>query len=199
MAEKRENIKNNNNYENVGMILKPFFLYFVVYFITLVFLTYLVNLIVRKAGGELEALFMEQQMTVNAILGGLSMLAGILPLISDFRRELHGNNVCNCKAKNKKAKNGKANEIGESGENGENNSNCHGIKEPLCKFLLTITLAFASSITINFLFIKLHLTESSESYSQVAEHQYGVFFPIGLFLYGVVSRLRKKSCSGVCL
>lgn len=57
---------------------------------------------------------------------------------------------------------------------------------------LTIILAAASSITINILFIKLHIIETSESYRRVSEHQYGVSFLIGLFLYGIVSPLAEE-------
>lgn len=173
MAEKRANMKQKGNLGAVGMILKPFFIYFVVYYITLVILTYLVMLIARKAGGGIEALFVEQEMTVNAILGGLAMLAGILPLFSDFRREIN-NSGRNCTEKKEK------------------NNGCNEKRLSLCKLFLTGVLAFTSSITVNILFISLQLTENSESYSQVAEHQYGVFFPAGLILYGVVSPLAEE-------
>lgn len=175
MAEKREDTKNNSKYGMAGMILKPFILYYAIYLITLVTMTYLVSLVVQHAGGELEALFMAQQATVNAILGGFAMLAGILPLFSDFRREIYYNNKCNYVTEKKKE-----------------DERRQPFYYKFYKCFLTITLAFASSIAINTLFIAFHLTESSESYSQVAAHQYGVFFPIGLFLYGIVSPIAEE-------
>ncbi|MCM1174159.1 MAG: CPBP family intramembrane metalloprotease [Blautia sp.] len=161
MAEKRENTGHSGSFGTVGKILQPFLIYYVVYFITVVLLTYMVKLIAQHIGGSLEAFFVEQEATVNAIIGGLAMLTGILPLRSDFRTEVIQNNI--------------RYETGASG-----------------KILITITLALTSSIAINTLFIAFHLTESSEAYRQVAEHQYGVFFPIGLFLYGVVSPLAEE-------
>ena len=85
MAEKRENIRHSENLGTVGMILQPFLIYYIIRFITVIMLTYLVTITVQKAGGAVEALFTEQEATVNAIIGGIAMLAGILPLLLDFR------------------------------------------------------------------------------------------------------------------
>lgn len=169
MAEKRENIRHSENLGTVGMILQPFLIYYIIRFITVIMLTYLVTITVQKAGGAVEALFTEQEATVNAIIGGIAMLAGILPLLLDFRREIKKHN----KRNDRKAIDA-------------------GMVRTLFRILITVTLAFTSSIAINILFISLHLTENSASYSQVAAHQYGVFFPIGLFLYGVVSPLAEE-------
>ena len=169
MAEKRENIRHSENLGTVGMILQPFLIYYIISFITVIMLTYLVTITVQKAGGAVEALFTEQEATVNAIIGGIAMLAGILPLLLDFRREIKKHN----KRNDRKAVD-------------------TGMVRTLFRILITVTLAFTSSIAINILFISYQLTENSASYSQVAAHQYGVFFPIGLFLYGVVSPLAEE-------
>lgn len=161
MAEKREMIEHKGKFGTVGMILQPFLIYYVVYFVTSAMLTYIVISVTQRAGGTVETLFVEQEATVNAIIGGLAMMAGILPLLLDFRCEVGNGNRCNDKKR----------------------------KE---RIPVTITLAFTSSITINILFIFFHLTKNSESYSRVAAHQYGVFFPIGLFLYGIVSPLAEE-------
>ncbi|MBD5458517.1 MAG: CPBP family intramembrane metalloprotease [Lachnospiraceae bacterium] len=178
MAEKRANTKHNGDLRTVGMILQPFLIYYIVHFVTLAMLTYLVTRIAQKAGGELEALYTERQATVSAIISGLAMLAGILPLLSDFRREIDGDNNCDYTYDYAKKKI-------DSRRNGE--------QSLFYKLLLTVMLAFTSSIAINILFLSLQLTENSESYSQVAEHQYSVFFPIGLFLYGIVSPLAEET------
>lgn len=175
MAEKRENTKQNGRFGAAGMVLKPFLIYYIVYFITIVMLTYLVTMIAQKTGERAETLFAEQEATLNAIIGGLAMLAGIMPLLSDFRREVNHNSSCDYTEKKK------------------TDSKPDGKHAPFYKISLTVMLAFTSSIAINILFITLHLTESSKSYSQVAEHQYGVFFPIGLFLYGIVSPLAEET------
>ena len=85
MAEKREMIEHKGKFGAVGRILQPFFIYYVVYFITSAMLTYIVNSAAQRAGGTFKTLFMEQEATVNAMIGGLAMMAGILPLLSDFR------------------------------------------------------------------------------------------------------------------
>lgn len=168
MAEKREKIEHKGKFGTVGRILQPFFIYYVVYSVTSAMLTYIVVFTAQRAGGTVETLFVEQKATVNAMIGGLAMLVGILPLLSDFRHEIENNNKCNYKKKESST-----------------------ARQLLC-IPVTITLAFTSSIAINILFISIHLTENSESYSRVATHQYGVFFPIGLFLYGIVSPLAEE-------
>lgn len=168
MAEKREKIEHKGKFGTVGRILQPFFIYYVVYYVTSAMLTYIVVFTAQRAGGTVETLFVEQKATVNAMIGGLAMLVGILPLLSDFRHEIENNNECNYKKKESST------------------------ARQLLRIPVTITLAFTSSIAINILFISIHLAENSESYSRVAAHQYGVFFPIGLFLYGIVSPLAEE-------
>lgn len=177
MAEKREMIEHKGKFGTVGRILQPFLIYYVVYFITSAMLTCIVISITQRAGGTVKTLFMEQEATVNAMIGGLAMLVGILPLLSDFRHELSDDNMRDYI------------------EKGKINSDCNENHPLFDKFFLsifTIFLSFTSSIAINILFISLHLTENSESYGRVATHQYGVFFPIGLFLYGIVSPLAEE-------
>lgn len=188
MAEKREMIEHKGKFGTVGRILQPFLIYYVVYFVTSAMLTYIVIPITQRAGGMVKTLFMEQEATVNAMIGGLAMLVGILPLLSDFRHEIENNNKCNYKKKESRCDYHKTNN---SGRNGKKTIDFSTARQLLC-IPITITLAFTSSIAINILFISLHLTENSESYGRVATHQYGVFFPIGLFLYGIVSPLAEE-------
>lgn len=188
MAEKREMIEHKGKFGAVGRILQPFFIYYVVYFITSAMLTYIVNSAAQRAGGTFKTLFMEQEATVNAMIGGLAMMAGILPLLSDFRCEIKNNNEWHYK---KNGRENKCYELNNSGCNAKKMINS-GIVGFLLRILITIVLAFTSSIAINILFISFHLTETSESYSRVAAHQYGVFFPVGLFLYGIVSPLAEE-------
>lgn len=60
------------------------------------------------------------------------------------------------------------------------------------KIPMTILLAISSSLAVNILFVLLHLTESSETYQEVAANQYGVAFGLGLVLYGIVSPFAEE-------
>lgn len=177
MAEKGIYGTGCKNIRAIGMVVKPFVVYYGINFITTVLLTYLVDICIRFVGGAWETAFMEYQPTVSAVIGGLAMVSGILPLWSAFRKEVCNNNDCNNNKCNNKYK---------------NNVRDNNKKISFKKSLLTITLAFSSSVSLNILFISLHLTESSETYNQVAAHQYGVILPVGLVLYGIVSPLVEE-------
>ena len=168
--------KSNNKYtdlvRNVGEILIPLVIYYITYLLTYIILTVLVIEIM-----QLDSYIFGHETTVRAILGGISMLIGILPLHSSLKRELDGRQKQDIHAGNTTDLN-----------------NIKVIKDiPLYKSsLITITLAITSSVAINILFIWLHLTESSETYSRVAEHQYGVSLVTGLILYGIISPLAEE-------
>lgn len=160
-----ENSGNNGRWNAIGMIIKPFLVYYAIYFITSIMLTYLVISVSQKAGGPLEQFCTEQEATVRAVIGGLAMLSGILPLFSTFRR-----GICN---------------------HNNRNDNISNLKKEKNAFV-TITLAISSSVAMNILLMLLRLTEASETYDQVSAHQYGVIMPVGLFLYGVVSPFAEE-------
>lgn len=207
MAEKGVNTGKNESLKAIGMVLKPFLIYYIINFITAVILTFLVTTIIQETGGVWAGPFMEQEATVNAVIGGLAMMSGILPLFSAFRKELHENNRRNNNNNNRWNDNNDSRWNNNPENNNRKNSNeqknitCNpddpqlkrdGSAAILKKVFITIALAFTSSIAVNILFIILHLTENSEAYGQVAERQYGVIFPIGLFLYGIVSPLAEE-------
>lgn len=146
-----------------GDILIPFFFYFLVYVLALIGLTSLVITILQNAGDTWQGILLEQEATVNAVIGGFAMLIGAVPLIPAFRQSLY----------QQKAHQGKR-------------------QKGVIKALITIALAFTASIAVNILFILLHVTENSEAYTQTAKHQYSVIFPVGLFLYGLVSPLAEE-------
>ena len=182
MTEKGIKAEQNAILRRVVMVFQPFLIYYIVNIITVVILTALVDTIIQDnhtaqaIGGTWKKILVEQKATVNAVIGGLSMLSGILPLFSTFRSEIMTNNSgCNLKWAKE-----------------EEDSNRYRTAAILKKIMLTITLAFTSSIAINILFITLRLTESSETYHQTAAHQYSVIFPAGLFLYGIVSPFAEE-------
>ncbi len=212
MAEKGIYGTGCKNIRAIGMIVKPFVVYYVINFITAVLLTYLVDVWVRSVGGTWD---IEYQPTVSAVIGGLAMVSGILPLWSAFRQEVcNNNNRNNSMCDNIRYKipnndiynNMRNNNMRDNDNNNKvqrNESAANHNRKPtdifknihfkyILKSLLTITLAFSSSVSLNILFISLHLTESSETYNQVAAHQYGVILPVGLVLYGIVSPLAEE-------
>ena len=116
---------------------------------------------------------------MNAVIGGFAMVIGIVPLIPMFRQEI-SHEGCH----------GRQHGYGEKAD--EKGGAGTGMLTGGAKVLLTIVLAAAVSVAVNILFILFHLTESSEAYTQTAEHQYSVIFPFGLFLYGIISPLAEE-------
>lgn len=171
--------KSNNKYtdlvRNTGEILMPLVIYYITYLLSYIILTILVIEIM-----QLDRYIFGHETVTRTILGSISMLMGTLPLISSFKREMNGRNKQDIHE-------GDTNDVKDKKDKKDKKD------IPLYKSaLITITLAITSSVAINILFIWLHLTESSETYSRVAEHQYGVSLVTGLVLYGIISPLAEE-------
>lgn len=160
---------------NIGNILIPFVIYFFAYLFAAVCLTALTEGAMQGLKGSVGNLTPEQEATVKGMINGIAMLLGTVPLFSTFKREVSGQII-----------NGKSEEIRKGGK-AENKRHM-----PCVFMLLTITLAITGSLSVNILLFLLHLPESSETYSQAADSQYGVLFPVGLLLYGIVSPLAEE-------
>ncbi len=158
--------------KNIGEVLIPFVIYYAVYFLALIGLTSLVITILQGSGESWKSPLLEQETTVNAVIGGFAMVIGIVPLVPAFRQEI-SHERCHGRQHG-------------SGENADEKGGA-GVK-----IFHTMVLAVTTSVAVNILFIFFHLTESSEAYTQTAEHQYSVIFPFGLFLYGIISPLAEE-------
>lgn len=167
-----------NFIRNVRDVLIPFVIYYFTYLLSYIVLTSLVIKAGSLTGESLQNFISEQEATVRGIIGGLSMLIGIVPLLPNFKREI-GN------------RRGSRHEEDVQVKNVQTAKTVKNLPQYI-SVPITITLAITSSVAINILFIRLHLTEVSETYSQVAEHQYGVSFVIGLVLYGIISPLAEE-------
>ncbi|MCH5255412.1 MAG: CPBP family intramembrane metalloprotease [Lachnospiraceae bacterium] len=149
--------------EGLKGVTVPIAVYYVVRLIAHLLLAALAVSAVRSFGEGGNRLLTEQEGTINAIIGGFAMLIGILSLLPDFRRTVN---------KEKKEKEG---------------------NDSLLKItIVTLLLAITSSLAVNILFIELHITENSETYSKVAQKQYGVPFLLGIILYGLISPIAEE-------
>lgn len=163
-----------------GDILVPFFIYFSVYLLAIFGLTSLVITILQNEQNTWQGILLEQEVTVNAVIGGFAMLIGVTPLVPAFRREAYHQEQQNY-----------YNNREDKGVHTKGDAKADTITGVI-HVLVTIALAVTSSVAINIFFILFHLTENSETYAQTAEHQYSVLFPFGLFLYGIISPLAEE-------
>lgn len=161
--------------EQLGNVIMPFLVYYISYFVAAIILTFIVSSLLQNITGIEQDFLPRYEAIINGVIGGAAMLIGILPLWKSFRQEVllpH------------KTGEGTTDELG--------NLERKGI---ICRYyrgFVTTLLAIASSLSVNILFIMLHLTENSETYKEVAANQYGVPFGLGIFLYGVISPLSEE-------
>lgn len=144
-------------------IFMPFLIYYLCYMAAAFALTIIVMALLQSVFGAEEAFLTKQEASINGLINGLAMLIGVIPLLPGLQQTL---------SEAKK-------EIG-----------C--TRKPLVKIPITILLAVSTALSVNILFILCQLTESSDTYQQVAEKQYGVAFGLGLVLYGIVSPLAEE-------
>lgn len=176
-----------NFIRNVRDVLILFVIYYFTYFLSCIVLTSLVIKTGSLAGYSLQNLISKREATIRGIIGGLSMLIGIVPLLPNFKREI-GNRQGSRHEADMQVKSVQTVKITTHTKTAKNEKTL----SLYSSVPITITLAIVSSVAINILFIRFHLTEVSETYSQVAEHQYGVSLAIGLFLYGIISPLAEE-------
>lgn len=149
-----------------GSILLPLAVYYAVYMVSLVILTYCL----QSVGAEAV-----REASLTGIVNGVSMLAGALVLLPALRMELQGH------------RNGVRRHNGHADRPNERQAvqRAGGI-------LVTVVLAASSSVGLNILLSLTGLVQNSSAYQDVAQRQYGVAFGVGLLLYTVVSPLAEE-------
>lgn len=149
-----------------GSILIPFAVYYAVYIVSLVILTYFLQNVEVDAG---------RKATLTGIVNGIGMLFGALALIPMLRAELQEH---------------RKGTVWDGGhfDGHEGRRRIRKAGEILC----TAALAVFSSVGLNILLSLTGLVQNSAEYQDVAQRQYGVAFGVGLFLYTVVSPLAEE-------
>ncbi len=149
-----------------GSILLPLAVYYAVYMVSLVILTYCL----QSVGAETV-----REASLTGIVNGASMLAGALVLLPALRMELQG------------YRNGVRRHNGHA-----DRPNGRQAMRKAWAILVTVVLAASSSVGLNILLSLTGLVQNSSAYQDVAQRQYDVAFGVGLFLYTVVSPLAEE-------
>lgn len=168
---------------SIWEILKPFVLYYILHTVVFVLLLSLCRAAAERLGETYLVYLTEHVETVTGIVIGLSMIISVLPLIPWLRSELAAHQA------------GCARNVPRSRVQGEKKS-----EEEKCRYGLynaaaaglTVVLASCSSLGLNVLLTLTGMINTSVSYQEVAERQYGVVFGIGMLLYGLVSPLAEE-------
>lgn len=152
--------KNKGNlFYKMWVVLTPLIIYYVTYYAAFLLIIYLCNAVMEYFGGSLQAYVAEHGEKLTELVGGLSMLIGVVPLIPMFRQEVSVRRDSATKAS---------------------------------ATFLTVILAMSSSVALNVLLSLTGLVRASESYQNVASHQYSVVFGVGAILFGLISPIAEE-------
>lgn len=159
-------------------VLKPFIIYYVVYNIAFLLIAYAYSVAAEYFGGGLREFLTGNTETLTQLVGGLSMLVGVLPLMPMLRQEL---------ALYKEPAKNKTFVKSENGESMRQKTWPLSLAVPL-----TLILAVSSSVGLNILLSLTGLVQASESYQDVAGKQYSVAFGVGAILFGLISPIAEE-------
>ena len=159
-------------------VLKPFIIYYVVYNIAFLLIAYAYSVAAEYFGGGLREFLTGNTDALTQLVGGLSILVGVLPLMSMLRQEL---------ALHKEPSKNKTFVQSENGESMRQKTWPLSLAVPL-----TLILAVSSSVGLNILLSLTELVQASESYQDVAGKQYSVAFGVGAILFGLISPIAEE-------
>lgn len=173
-----EKRKKSDSFYKPWEIFKPFIIYYVVYNIAFLLIAYACSSAAEYFGGGLREYLTENAETLTQMISGLSMLAGVLPLMPMLRQEL---DLHKESAKNQTFL-----------ESENNKGTRRKAWSAFLSVLLTFLLAVSSSVGLNILLALTGLVQASESYQDVADRQYSVVFGVGAVLFGLISPIAEE-------
>lgn len=158
--------EDQSSFHKAWEVLFPYLLYYLAYSAAYIILTFLQEALMKSQNEAYRSFMTQQAATVAGVTGGLGMMFGILPILPMLRKEL--------------GLRGSINDQDKSGQ------------RLVREILFTMIVAFASSLGLNILLTLTGFADSSQTYREVADSQYGVAFVVGLVLYGLVSPLAEE-------
>lgn len=162
----KSGIEDQNSFRKAWEVLLPYLLYYLAYSAAYIILTFLQEALMQSQNEAYRRFMTKQAATVAGVTGGLGMMFGILPILPMLKKELRLRRDMSDQEKN---------------------------RQNLAKeILFTVIVAFASSLGLNILLTLTGFADSSQTYREVADSQYGVAFAVGLILYGLISPLTEE-------
>ena len=181
----RESMQPWGSLKKTIYILFPLLVYFLIHDMVEILIWGGLHLFMKGASDGIVTLIKENAYTVRGIVNGLAILCGVAVIWKGVKAEISSKDN-NTKNKKDSAKEDTKEDAKETVK--------QSIKEKqLTNYVLLAALAFLSAFGLNLLFYLIGLTESSESFTQTAQAQFGVDFAIGLLLYGVLSPFAEEA------
>lgn len=160
-------------------MLFPYLLYYLAYNAAYLILAFAYQVTVKHLGGAYGQFMTAHAPTVAGVMGGLCMLAGILPLVPMLKEELQVRGETFGFVRTKAADDTKAITAAD--------------KRYMRRMAaLTALLALSASLGLNALLTLTGFADGSQAYQKVADRQYGVAFAVGLVLYGLISPFAEE-------
>lgn len=174
-------------------VLFPYLLYYLAYNAAYLIVIFAYQA-TMKGFGEAYGQFMKKHAdSVSGMMGGLCMLVGILPLVPMLREELRKRMETSDEA-------GELEVVGAAARTDAASDAMTGLTESVNRkrqrmgsmTALVVLLALSASLGLNALLTLTGFADSSQTYQEVADRQYGVAFAAGLVLYGMISPLAEE-------
>lgn len=179
MPEKN-NTGRQTSLQKAWKVLLPYLLYYLAYNAAYLILAFLYQTTVQSFGGAYGQFMDTHASTVAGAMSGLCMLVGILPLVRMFKEELRG----------------RGETLGFVRTKAAHDTEAVTAEDKRCMpgrmAALTVLLALSASLGLNALLTLTGFADSSQTYQEVADRQYGVTFAVGLVLYGLLSPFAEE-------
>ncbi len=195
MIKKQEQGDTNSrsSFRKTWEVLFPYLLYYLTYNATYLILAFVCQNVIQR-GGASGQFVTDHAVNVSGLLGGLCMLIGILPLVPMLREELRR------RQETTDAAGEIATAAGTAGRTDGEVSVTDELTDMVSKkprrvgsmAAFTVVLACCVSLGLNALLTMTGFVDSSQTYQEVADKQYGVAFVLGLVLYGIISPLAEE-------
>lgn len=152
-----------NIFYRIVRVLSPLVVYYIIYCAAYLILVTVCDAVVSRLPATVQADIGAHAETLTELLGGLAMLAGVLPLIPSLRTELAA----------------ARHDFG-------------GQRRVAGSIVCVLVLAVTSAVGLNALLALTGFTETSDAYREVARQQYSVAFGVGAVLFGLFSPIAEE-------
>lgn len=195
MIEKQEkdNANGKSSFRKAWEVLFPYLLYYLAYNAAYLIVIFTYQATMKGFGEAFRQVMTTHESTVFGAMGGLCMLVGILPLVPMLREELRKRMETSDEA-------GELEVVGAAARTDAASDAMTGLTESVNRkrqrmgsmTALVVLLALSASLGLNALLTLTGFADSSQTYQEVADRQYGVAFAAGLVLYGMISPLAEE-------
>lgn len=162
-----ERRQRENVFYEIWRTISPLVLYYAVYCAAFLILATLCGEALSRLGAETQSGAASHADTLTELLGGLSMIVGVLPLIPALRREL-------------------------AAARHERGGRRPTAREKLQSIVCSLVLAVSSGVGFNVLLALTGFVQISAAYQEIAGQQLGVAFGVGAILFGLLAPVAEE-------